>query len=349
MATLAVVEGWRGPRRRDEEIITPPLSENAIHPPGGKRWFEHWYFDARLDSGHVVVVMLQARELIHRAPGIEIHVYEPDGTRHEISRRYPDAAVRASSERCDVRVGYNHAWLEEGEPLVHRCVVDEGALAADLSFANIVPTWQPGLGHTRYGASDFFAWIVGAPRASVTGTIRLNGETLAVRGIGYHDHNWGVGNMPRIVDHWYWGRVYADDVTLVYANVFSGKRYGFAASTPLMVARENQIVLSTGEVTVDTGPEVHDETAGRAYPTWLRLRAGDEAELRLDVKRIIHAHDLLDDLPVVRSPVVKPLVRRIVGHPGYFRFLSDFRLRIDAAGEVLERTGTTLHEMVALG
>jgi hypothetical protein len=349
MATLEVVEGWRGSRRRDEEIVTPPLSENAIHPPGGKRWFEHWYFDARLESGHVVVVMLQARELVRRAPGVEIHVYEPDGTRHQISRKYPAAAVQASSARCDIRVGYNHAWVQDDEPLVHRCVVDEGNLAADLRFESIVPSWQPGLGNTRYGASDFFAWVVGAPRASVSGTIRVGDETLEVRGIGYHDHNWGVGNMPRIVDHWYWGRVYADDITLVYANVFARKRYGFAASTPMMVAHDNRIIVSTGEVEVETGPEIHNEIAGRAYPTWLRLTAPDEVELELDVKQIIHAHDLLDDVPILRSALAKPLAHRLVGHPGYFRFLSDFHLRVHTEDGLVERTGTTLHEMVALG
>ena len=78
-------------------------------------------------------------------------------------------------------------------------------------------------------------------------------------------------------------------------------------------------------------------------------RLADRRRLRLDVTRIIHAHDLLDDLPVVRFPFVKPLVHRAVGHPGYFRFLSDFHLRVEADGEMLECTGTTLHEMVALG
>jgi len=51
--------GWRTRRSRREQVPraarsgevrdqrcdrggTPPLSENAIHPPGGKRWFEHW-------------------------------------------------------------------------------------------------------------------------------------------------------------------------------------------------------------------------------------------------------------------------------------------------------------------
>jgi hypothetical protein len=254
--------------------------------------------------------------------------------------------VQALSERCDIRVGHNHAWLEEDG--VHRLAVDEGDLGADLRFESLVEPWRPGLGFTRYGERDFFAWVVGAPRAQVSGTVRLGGERLEVSGVGYHDHNWGIGNMPRIVQRWYWGRVYADDITLVYAAVQVRPRLGSVWSTPLMVARGSQVILSTGEVEIEAGPPEHNAVAGRDHPSWLELRC-EEASLRLDVRRIIHAHDLLDDVPVVRSRPVKPLVRRLAGHPGYFRFLSDFELRVRAGGEELVRSGTTLHEMVALG
>ncbi|MFD6108309.1 hypothetical protein ACFWFQ_37290, partial [Nocardia salmonicida] len=71
-------------------------------------------------------------------------------------------------------------------------------------------------------------------------------------------------------------------------------------------------------------------------------------ELRLDVERVIHAHDLLDDLPIVRSRLVKPLVHRLVGHPGYFRFESSFDLTVHTESGPQRRSGTTLHELVAL-
>ncbi|HEY5189400.1 MAG TPA: hypothetical protein VII87_10220 [Solirubrobacteraceae bacterium] len=218
----------------------------------------------------------------------------------------------------------------------------------DLEFQAEVPAWQPGVGRTDYGPRDYFAWVVGAPRATVTGTIAYEGQEFAVTGIGYHDHNWGVGDMRRIVDHWYWGRIYADEFTLVYADVTARERYGSHASTPLMLAFEDRIVLSAGEVEVLTGPEVFNATANHAYPSHLVLRAGDDVELRLDVRDIIHAHDLLDDFPVVRSRLVKPIVNRLVGCPGYLRFRSDFTLTALVDGERQVREGSTLHEMVAL-
>ncbi len=80
MAALQIVEAWNGPGRRDGEITTVAPSDNGAHPSTDKHAFEHWYFDAHLDDGRIVVAMLQTRELVHRKPGVEIHVYSPDAS-----------------------------------------------------------------------------------------------------------------------------------------------------------------------------------------------------------------------------------------------------------------------------
>jgi len=48
------------------------------------------------------------------------------------------------------------------------------------------------------------------------------------------------------------------------------------------------------------------------------------------------------------KPVAKPVINRLLGNPGYFRFRSDFTLTAEVDGERLVRTGSTLHEAVAL-
>ncbi len=106
-ATLDVVDHWTGPGRSDAVITTPPLSENGAHPQSRRGAFEHWYFDARLDSGHTIVGFLQTAELITKRPGVELHVYYPDGRRREIRRPYKRALVSAAEDRFDVRVGEN--------------------------------------------------------------------------------------------------------------------------------------------------------------------------------------------------------------------------------------------------
>ena len=346
---MKIVEAWHGPGRRDGEITPVGPEGNAAHLDDHKLAFEHWYFDARLDDGHIVVGFIQTKELIQRKPGVELHVYRPDGTRLEVVKHYSDDEATASREQCDVKVGHNWAKAEfpEGSLPVHRLHLSEDDITFDLTFENLVPTWMPGGGRTTYGDRDYFAWCVGAPRARVSGTVTIGEETIQASGTGYHDHNWGVGDMKRIIDHWYWGRLYTDDLTVIYATVHTTKKYGSHSSMPLMVARGSEIVLSTGEVTSTEGPRVFNDVANRDYPSTLSL-SSDEVDLTFDVQRIVHANDFLEMLPVVRWKPVKAVVNRLLGRPGYFRFESDFDLTVRLEDEVLKETGRTMHEMVAL-
>lgn len=347
---INIIESWTGPGQRDASIIPTERKDNAAHPSSSTLAFEHWYFDAHLDNGYIVVGFLQTRELVNRKPGVELHVYSPDGERREIIVPYRHEQATASTTECNIAIGDNYAHVVFGddELPVHRVHLAEGDLEFDLTFTNEVPTWKPGGGFTSYGDRDFFAWVVAAPKASVSGTIRIGSKTLDATGRGYADHNWGIGDMKRLIDRWYWGRLYVDDFTLVYANVLTQKKYGKHESRPLMLARGEEVVLSTGETTLTEGPAVFDAVGNRTYPSWIRLQVPDAVDLTLTVQKVIHAHDYLADIPVAGSKLLKPALNRILGRPGYFRFRSTFDLTVIHDGETHHKTGTTLHEMVAL-
>lgn len=351
-AMTDIVEVWNGPGRRDAVLTEVQPHHNGFHPAASKLAFEHWYFDAHLDTGHVVIGFLIRRrpeDLPWSRPWVEMIVYAPDGTRRQVSRRYPHSATAFSPDACDVRIGANTARTEHTDGLpTHHLRMREDGVAFDLRFHNEVPGWMPGKGETRFGTADSFGWMVGAPRAVVRGSIELDGVRHEVTGRGYHDHNWGVGDMKKIIERWHWGRLYVEDYSLLYASVLTQQRAGGHEISPLMLAHDTEIVLSTGETELTEGPARFDATAGRTYPEWIELRVPGELELRLEVSRVIHAHDLLDDLPVVRARPIKPLVRRLVGHPGYFRFESAFELTVRTGAGTETRSGTTLHELVAL-
>lgn len=349
---MEIVETWTGPGRKDGMVAPAGPRANAAHLDPHPRAFEHWYFDVHTDDGYIVVGFLQTRELMTHKPGVELHVYAPDGTRKDVVRRYPHSAAGASRESMDVRIGDNRCYSEfpaNGLPVHHLHLAEED-LEFDLTFTNETPSWMPGSGKTTYGETEYFAWVVGAPRARVTGTVRVGSKTRRADGRGYHDHNWGLGDMKRIIDRWYWGRLYTEEFTLVYAAVLASPKYRSSWATPLLLARGDTLALSTGEVTVTPGDEIFDDTANRSHPTSLRLRTAtddNQVDLRLDVRDIVHAHDLLTDVPIIRSRPVKPILNRFV-RPGYFRFRSDFRLNVVADGTEHEDNGNTLHEMVAL-
>lgn len=348
--SLNIVEAWNGPGRRDGHLTDVVPADNAAHLDSDKQAFEHWYFDAHLDDGRIVVVMLQSRELVRRRPGVEIHLYSPDGQRRESNRHHSDAELSVSTEKVDVAIAHHSAVLVDevdGLP-VYRVKAEQDGIGVDLTFHAEVPPWMPGRGRTSYTDREYFAWCVGAPRARVEGTVSVDGRAEQVSGRGYHDHNWGVGDMKRIISKWYWGRLYTDEISLVYAMVQTTARYGSHWSQPIMVARGREVVLSEGEVDITEGPAVYDAVADRSYPSFLRLEVPGKIDLTLTVREIVHAHDLLSDIPVVGRPPLNKLVKKAVGHPGYFRFRSDFDLTVTIDGRQETHTGQTLHEMVAL-
>ncbi|WP_235026536.1 hypothetical protein [Dietzia lutea] len=126
-------------------------------------------------------------------------------------------------------------------------------------------------------------------------------------------------------------------------------RYGSHWSQPIMVARGREVLLSEGEVEITEGPAVFNPVADRSHPAFLRLQVPDSIDLTLTVRDIVHAHDLLSEIPLAGRPPLSTLAKKIVGRPGYFRFRSDFELTLTTTDGREERhTGRTLHEMVAL-
>ncbi len=351
MAIIEAWESWTGPGAKDEVIVPIKPEENAVHRIDHRNYFEHWYFDAKLEDGHVVIGFLQASELVTRKPGVELHVYKPDGQKLSVVKSYQKSDVRASAEKCDIRVGDNRAYAEfpEGGGLpVHHVHLAEGDMQFDLTYRNELPGWKPGGGMTKFGDTDFFAWVVPSPKASVEGTVKFGNTTLEAKGIGYQDHNWGIGDMKRIISYWYWGRLYTDDFTLLYAYVATQKRYNNHVSSPLMLAYKDKIILSTGEMSLTQGPKVFNQVANRDYPSNLVIDVPGNVRLKLDVVDVIDAHNFLEDMPVVRNKAVQKVVNRLIGRPGYFRFDSNFDLHVEHDGQSSDQAGRTLHEMVAL-
>jgi hypothetical protein len=342
-----VTEAWSGPGARDEQIVPTRPEDDAVHWMDDKNYVEHWYFDARLDNGYLVVGFLWASEMMTHQPGMELHIYRPSGEKVEVIKSYSESDLRVSEEKCDVWVGKNHAYAvyPEGAGLpVYHLFLSEADLEADLKFYSEVQGWKPGGGKTDYGDQGFFAWVVAVPRARVEGTIKIAGETIPAKGIGYHDHNWETADLKKVISHWYWGRVYTEDCTLLYAYVKTNRRFGGVASKPLMLAYKDRVVYSTGEMNLKDSAPVFNERANREYPRRLEIEVPEKLTLHLEVKDVIDAHDLLEGM----NPVLKWGVNTFIGHPGWFRFRSDFVLKAVVEGVSYEAKGETLHEMVAL-
>ncbi|PKP60856.1 hypothetical protein CVT91_04325 [Candidatus Atribacteria bacterium HGW-Atribacteria-1] len=335
-----VTFNWNGSGLTDEVVVPLRPEEDAIHLEDDENYFEWWYFDAHLENGYSVVGVLHARHMGSGQPETLLEIHTPTGENLSADKLYSESDLRASAQECDVWLGGNHV---HGHYPKYHLFISEGELEADLTFYSQMQGWKPGEGKFFYGDDGYFAWVVPVPRAQVEGTIKIGDKVIPVSGTGYHDHNWGTVDLSKVISYWYWGRLYANDFTLIYADVAAKKHYRNTHVRPLMLACSDQILLSTGEVVVREGEETFSQEANRAYPAHLDISVPGKVSVTLEVKEVTEATDFLED----RNPILKWVVNTFLARPAYFRFLSDFTMHVEHEGQTYDLEGETLHEMIA--
>jgi predicted secreted hydrolase len=213
-------------------------------------------------------------------------------------------------------------------------------IGVETTLEGTLPGWKFGESKTVIDGLDGFAWVVPLPRARCRGTIFLGDRTIPVEGTGYHDHNWGQVSLSRLVSYWHWGRIYAGEVTCIYADVVGRRRRSSDASGLLMLAVGERIIFNTSLVRIEEQDLAFSPKADRTYPRILRITSemdGAPVEITLRSRELVGAYDFLATL----SPLRRRLLR-LATRPAYFRHRSDVHLHFtygvreyDLHGEVL--------------
>jgi hypothetical protein len=345
-----VQEGWTGPGRKDGNIVPLTKKDDALHTdPSAKNTFEWWYFDAHLDNGYIAIAFFHASNPnpgMAGKSGVELVLIRPDGQKTQHFVEYPQKDFQASTEFPDVKMGNNYLRVdyESGDLPIYEIFISENDLTFHLKFSALVKGWKPGNGYSRFGDMGSFAWVVPFARASVQGTIQDDHTKMQVKGVGYHDHNWLDFQFFKIIKYWMWGRVYSDSYTLSYAYIQCNKKMDHHAVKVLMLARNQDVILSSGEFDFLTDDFKYNGMAGHEYPNLLTIKAGEDLEAVLRVKQVKEAENMLDNFGPIPRFLAKNILRL---KPGYFRLISDFTIKVKTAGHADEESGTTLHEIVA--
>ncbi|MFX0031272.1 MAG: lipocalin-like domain-containing protein [Candidatus Hodarchaeota archaeon] len=344
--TSKIKEVWLGPGKKDGYIREFKPENDGLHIDMNKKGtFEWWYFDARLDNGYMAVGFFRAKHERTGKTGVEITIYKPNGEKIQKIFNYRRSDLKASKENANVRIGNNYIkvdYLSQELP-IYEIFLDEDDLGIHLIYKPKLRGWMPGEGFTEFGTLGQFGWSVAIPRAEVEGKIKLNNEEIAVKGIGYHDHNWLTFNLVRVVQYWYWGRIYSENFTIIYAYIKCNKRMDNYPISILMVAKGEQILLSTGEFELIEKTFQYNEQAGNKYPKFLMFKLSEQQKISLEVQKIIDADNLLFEL----SPVVRFLAKTLLRiKPGYFRLNSKYIIEYLYEDTVFKEIGNTLHEMV---
>jgi hypothetical protein len=344
-----VIEGWTGPGRCDLHIEPLKAVDDGLHMDVSKRGiFEWWYFDARLDSGHTLVIFFHASNPnpgLAGKTGIEIVLLRPDGKRVQKFYPHKKAEFVAASDRPEVTIGQNTLRLvqQDGDLPVYEIDIKEKGLGCHLKYIAQVNGWKPGTGLSHFGDLGFFGWVVPFARASVEGTITDGDQTIHVTGIGYHDHNWLNFQFQSIIQYWMWGRIYSENFTAVYAYIQCNEKVNNHEIKALMLAGGKDVILSTGEFDFLKDDFEYNAKAKYQFPKKITINAPGSLAAALKTKKILEAQDLLENL----SPALRFLAKNILKiKPGYFRLVSNFDLEVTQKGKSVKETGTTLHEIV---
>ncbi len=344
--SMEIKEAWSGPGRKDGVITEFKPEYDALHidmkKRGGAEW---WYFDARLDNGYIAVGFFRAKHERTGKTGVEITFYKPNGEKIQNLYNYSRSDFTASYERPDVRIGNNYIKSDftNGKFPTYEVFMDEGEFGFHLKFTAKVHSWIPGSGFTQFGKKGHFGWCVGLPKADVEGTITVNGETLQIKGIGYHDHNWLNFNFQLYLDYWYWGRLYSENFTFLYAYIMCNKKVDNYPIKVLMLAKDEKVILSTGEYEMIQENHIYHEKVDNSYPKTLIFDISKQQKITLEVEEVIDGDNLLFEF----GPVLRFIVKNVVKlNPGYFRLKSKYSLDVVHEGKSYKEQGDTLHEMV---
>lgn len=326
--------------------------EDGLRAEPVRGTFEWWYFDAHFDDGMTAVIVFATKPIIHPGapltPNLSLTITRPDGRKTAEFDLPPAAEFSASKEACDVRLGASWVrWSEEDSRWTYRLHAETRTMAADLTFRGLVPPWRPGAGKSYFGdLKRYFAWLPAIPYGLVEGTLTYDGQPRAVRGSGYHDHNWGNVALPSVMDHWTWGRAHIGEYTLIFVEQVALKRYGSARIPVFLLAKGSHILADDARFLTMTARRFIRHAEGRAYPqeldfTW--ARGGEQVRLALREPRLIEATSLLRALP----PWLRHLAR-FVANPYYFRFHATLNLEIGLEGLQESLAGPALYEMMLL-
>lgn len=294
--------------------------------------FEWWYFDAHFDNGDHFVVMysLNDTRMMPRQPSVRLNIFPAGQPEIRKIKEYSEAEVTTSYEKCDTTFGDEYC-RDCGDYYELFTMIDGYGAKLRLTKKN-----HP---FTTEGIETPMAWTVAVPSGSIEGELYKNGETIVVKGIGYHDHNWGYQSLAGLHKNWYWGKVHTPDISVDY---FMHMNFDDeVASAGALVTDKDSVLMMMGDPTEgENAVSFH----GKIIDTMSEPTMGYTfaKEFKLSGKKGNFSFDLnvkLDELVMVEPCDVTP------GEDAY-RYIGKETLRVTHNGETKTYNEGSLHEIV---
>jgi CrtC N-terminal lipocalin domain len=320
-------------------MFGPKDVDDAMHEGKGVI-YEWWYLDAAFDNGYSVSMSWQISDpkFVGNTAAtrlVQFSIYDPSGKKTSVDATFDPKDVTASKTTCDVTMGTNHLKGNIQHYDVQFLNKDMGCNLAFDSTADGFRGPPDGITYFTKEPARWIGWTIAQPRANVTGTLTVNGKDMPVKGIGYHDHNWGNVALSDMYNYWYWGRIFLPDYTFIYSVGEMTDALGKKPSSVILSWEGDKLVDVTTDITAEPSDFVLDKFTNAEYPQTLVLKPAGAA-----CKGTI-THKL--------SSLVEALLpwgaSEGQGH-AYFRFLSDADINLEVNGNKVQVKTPVLHELM---
>lgn len=323
--------------------------DDAFHPcivPGAWEW---WYFDAKLDNGYLLAGSFHFGS--PRPPAdsdarfIEVALYDPEGNKRLVRKRFNNNECSASEVSCKVVMGNN---VIEGQIPRYHIVFNENNQGCDLNFESMVEGYIPegqGLDAQPFDPSVYEpgtppGWVIPQCRAKVSGTITWDGNVMEVTGLGYRDHNFSHQPLSEAsgVENVFWTKFYLGDYTL---NVDAGRKVRKKAYEPMgkVIVYKNEKIIGVSNKVGGLGTDFKLDDSSIPWPQMITMAFNDEdlieGRITCRVNKVLEFMDLHRRF----KPFQKWFAETYKGKPAYRRYRFDYDAALEISGEKVSNTG----------
>ncbi|MBM4352654.1 MAG: hypothetical protein FJ109_02495 [Deltaproteobacteria bacterium] len=244
------------------------------HPDKHKYYTESWTMAARSRDGHIVYLNFIYTNLGVFAGSAAVNVSYSRPGKSSVHLAFEHKTSEYGEDPKIGRIGVGASWIAlKGRDFTVK--VKESQFKMDLQGR----LWADGVkvygGRLELGedAEKYVDIFYQVPRASVTGTAEIDGQSYAFEGDAYLDHMVQNALGTDYASHWYVARFFHSDYSVVFITFKARKELGGKLVARVMVTGKDGMLLFTDSISLSTDKKKNDPK-GHDYATRYKFKAG---------------------------------------------------------------------------
>ena len=287
----------------------------------------------------------------HRNLGVGSSTFEvksryrtADGTEHRTRETLSGSEWSMTTGReLDLQMGRHRLT---GTPRQFTVIAENDDIRIELVFKPTTPAWRPGQGRAFFGGKKrFIDMTLLAPRARVTGTIRIGEETAEVKGSGYALHSYSNLAPHDVARRMIGFRTERGKLALYLKDIQPAARWEGDPLRWLYVGRKRDVLVEATSYELEASEFKTDTAHPNQYriPRVLRItgREGDaEITITITAKKQRSRDDRLASLPTVQRAVASRFAK-----PVAYSYHATYEVQLKRGEEVETFTGRGIYEL----